>query len=511
MHTASATTAREITPLESCARQFADPVFLIALAVVIVHLLTNQHYGLHRDELQTLSDALHLDWGFVPYPPFTPFAERIAMQLFGLSLVGLRLFSVLAQSAAIVVTGLMARQLGGRRLAQSLAALAVAMAPLAMFEGTEFQYTTFDYLWWVLIAYFTIRLLRTEDPRWCLVIGALAGIGLLTKYTMIFYVASVVGGLLLTPARRFLFSRWFWAGVALAFLIFLPNLIWQVRHDFISLHFLQHIHVRDVGEGRAEGYWSFQFWGNANPVSVPLWIAGLIGFFRNSRFRALAWMYVVPVAVLWLSKGRGYYVGAAYPMLFAMGAVLAEHWLAALRRPWRLSIATVYLLAMLAVGARISVEIIPYTASGRLRDMALRENGDLREEIGWDELVKTVAGIRDSLPPQQRGNVGVLVGNYGEQGAIELLGRAYQLPPPISLTNSAWLRGYPTPPPSTLIVVGNSHEWVDKNFTSCRLAGHNTNSLGVENEESKDHPDIFVCGPPRVPWPQFWQEHQRFG
>jgi hypothetical protein len=105
----------------------------------------------------------------------------------------------------------------------------------------------------------------------------------------------------------------------------------------------------------------------------------------------------------------------------------------------------------------------------------------------------------------------VLVGNHGEQGAIEILGRPYHLPPPISLTNSAYLRGYPTPPPSSLIVVGNSREWVEKNFTSCRLAGHNTNSQGVENEESQDHPDIFVCGPPRVSWPEFWQHHQRFG
>ncbi|HEV2113218.1 MAG TPA: glycosyltransferase family 39 protein [Terriglobales bacterium] len=511
MHATSANPEPEVTSRHSYARRLADPVVAIALAVAVVHLLTNQRYGLHRDELQVLSDALHLDWGFVVYPPLTPFVERIAMQLFGLSLVGLRFFSVVANCAAIFVTGLMARELGGRRLAQALAALAVAVAPLAMFEGTEFQYTTFDYLWWVLIAYFVVRLLKTEDARWCLAIGAVVGVGLLTKYTMIFYVAGVLCGLLLTPARRFLLSRWFWAGIALAFLIFLPNLIWQVRHDFVSLHFLQHIHVRDVGEGRAEGYWSFQFWGNANSVSVPLWIAGLIGFFWNPRFRALAWMYVVPVAVLGLSKGRGYYVGAVYPMLFAMGAVLAERWLAALSWRWRVAVAAAYMLAMVALGVRISMILIPYTSSGSLRDLALKENGDLREEIGWDELVKTVAGIRDSLPPEQRQNFGVLVGNYGEQGAIELLGRAYQLPPPISMTNSAWLRGYPTPPPSTLIVVGNSREWVDENFSSCRLAGHNGNSVGVENEESKDHPDIFVCGPPRVPWPAFWKDHQRFG
>ena len=140
-------------------------LFGIAAAIVLVHIATNGRYGFHRDELQFLSDARHLDWGFVSYPPLTPFFEHISLGLFGLSMVGLRLFSVLAQAAAIVVTGLMARELGGGRLAQFTAALAVALSPLPLFEGTEFQYSTFDYLWWVLVAYFTIRLLRTENPR----------------------------------------------------------------------------------------------------------------------------------------------------------------------------------------------------------------------------------------------------------------------------------------------------------------------------------------------------------
>jgi len=126
-------------------------------------------------------------------------------------------------------------------------------------------------------------------------------------------------------------------------------------------------------------------------------------------------------------------------------------------------------------------------------------------------MVQTVARIRDSLPAAQQQDVGILVGNYGEQGAIEMFGPAYHLPPPISMTNSAWLRGYPSPPPSTLIIVGSSKEWVERNFTACRLAGHNGNSLGIKNEEREYDPDIFVCGSPRQPWPDFWKNHERFG
>ncbi|HSB76669.1 MAG TPA: glycosyltransferase family 39 protein, partial [Terriglobales bacterium] len=184
----------------------------IAVAIALLHIFTNSRYGFHRDELQTLSDALHLDWGFVAYPPFTPFVERISMTVFGASLVGLRLFSVLAQACAIMVSGLIAWELGGGRLAQVATALAVALSPLPLFEGTEFQYTTFDFLWWLLIAWFAIRLLKTENPRWWLAIGAVAGLGFMTKYTMAFFVCGILGGMLLTRARRFFLSPWFWAG-----------------------------------------------------------------------------------------------------------------------------------------------------------------------------------------------------------------------------------------------------------------------------------------------------------
>jgi len=483
----------------------------IAASVALLHLLTNARYGFHRDELQFLSDARHLDWGFVAYPPFTPFVERIGLGLFGLSMVGLRLFSVLAQAAAIVIAGLMAKELGGARLAQATAALAVAFSPLPLFNGTEFQYTSFDFLWWVLIAYFTVRLLKSDDPRWWLAIGATLGLGLLTKYAIAFYIAGILAGLVFTPARRYFASRWFWAGVALALLIFVPNLVWLVRHDFISYHFLQHIHARDVAIGRAKGFWKGQFLICTNLATVPLWIAGLIGLLRKRRYRMLALMYLVPLALFAIGKGRDYYMAGAYPMLFAMGAAMAERWLRSLPRWGRRTVETGYFVAFAFVSAYICAVILPLAWSGPLRDFALARNGDLREEFGWNELVRTVAGIRDSLPAEQQAHLGITTANYGEYGAIEILGSAYELPNPIGTTNSEWLRGYPTTAPTTLIVLGLSAEQANAIFTGCRLAGHNGNSEGVRNEESQDHPDIFVCGPPRMPWVELWKEHRDFG
>ena len=483
----------------------------IAAAITVIHLLTDNRYGFHRDELQFLNDARHLDWGFVEFPPLTPFLEHILLSLFGLSLVGLRLCAVLAQAAAIIVSGLTARELGGGKLAQTTTALAVTFAPLSLFEGTEFQYTAFDYLWWILIAYFTVRLLKSDDPRWWIAIGATLGLGLQTKYAIAFYIAGILAGVALTEARRFLKSGWFWAGIVVALAIFLPNLLWLVHHDFVSYQFLKHIHARDVGEGRADGFLRDQVLICINLATAPLCLAGLIGFLRERRYRMLAWMYLIPGALFFFGKGRGYYTAGTYPMLTAMGAVIAERWTGSLPRPGKLSIRAAYFVAFAFVSAYICAIVLPLASSGPLQRFALQRNWDMREEFGWNELVATVAAIRNSLPPSQQASLGIVVGNYGEAGAIALFGGAYLLPQPISTTNTGWLWGYQTPPPTTLIVVGLRREQADAVFTNCRLAGHNGNSQGVKNEESVYHPDIFLCGPSREPWPQLWKEHRDFG
>ncbi len=487
------------------------PLFAIAGLIALLHLLTNGRYGFHRDELQFLSDARHLDWGFVPYPPLTAFVERIGLNIFGLSLVGLRLFSVIAQAVVIFVAGLMAREFGGSRLAQVTAACAVALSPLPLFQGTEFQYSSFDLLWWVLVGYFALRLLNSEDQRWWVAIGAVLGLGLMTKYTIVVLIAGLILGFVATNARRLLLTPGFVAGVALALLIFLPNLLWQTHHDWITFHFLQSIHARDVSEQRADGFIRDQFLLNANLFAIPLWIAGLVRLLRSPRYRALAFLYLVPFAALYFGKGRFYYLAPAYPLLIAVGAAEGGRWVERLGRRSAIAVEAVLFAGIALSGALACAVLIPLASSGPLKAFALKNNGDLREEIGWEELVRSVAGVRDSLPLDEQQNLGVVVANYGEQGAIEMFGPQYGLPLPISTTNSAWLRGYPTPQPTTLVVIGRSQRSAEAAFTNCRLAAHTGNSEGVQNEESRDHPDIFVCGPPRQPWAEFWRDHRNFG
>ncbi len=487
----------------------------IAAVVAILHLLTDSRYGFHRDELQFLSDGRHLAWGYVVYPPLTPFLAHIAFSVFGASLLGFRLFAILAQFAATVITGRMARDLGGHRLAQGAAALAIAVTPISIHYGTELIYSSFDYLWWILTAWFIIRLIRSQNPRWWIAIGAVLGLGLMTKYTIGIFVAGIVAALVFTPLRIYLRSRWLWMGIALTFLIVSPNIVWQLRHHLISLHWMHSIHLRDLGMGRDKHFILAQFLICANFFATPLWIAGLVACLRSSRFRPyrpLVWMYLTPLVLLMLMRARDYYLAPSYPMLLAVGAVVAENWLGDLRPlRQRITVGSFFTLVVL-YGLLAVVQVVPVFASGKLRAFTLAHSIDLRDEIGWPELVQTIATVRDSLPASSQANSAVLVGNYGEAGAVELYGPSYYLPPLITGTNSGWIRGYPGFQPSTLIVVGLTRATADGWFPDCRAAAQVTNSLGIANPETDPvRSTILICGPPRLPWPIFWQQFHSFG
>jgi hypothetical protein len=486
----------------------------IAFCVLLLHAFTNGRYGFHRDELATLDDARRLAWGYVAYPPLTPFVGRVALALFGPWLAGIRLFASLAQAGVIILTGLMACELGGRRTAQTVAALAAAISPISLGAGALFQYVSFDFLWWVLTAYLTVRLLKSGNPRWWLAIGAAIGAGMLTKYTALFWASGLAGGVLLTGARRYLRNPWLWSGVAVAVLIFLPNLLWQAGHGFVSLEFLRAIHARDVRIGRTDHFLVEQFYVAASTVAVPLFLAGLWWLFFGAgdrRYRVIGWMFVIPFALFVAARGRGYYMAPAYPMLYAAGAIVLERWLERMRaeraRAARVAVG-VAIAAGFTLGAALVIPLSP--VNSRWWRAAAAVNNDFREEIGWEELVATVSGIYNSLAPGERARTAIFVANYGEVGAIGLYGPAHGLPPAISGINSYWARGYGEPPPETLIVLGFPRGFLDLNFEACEVAGRITNRYGVSNEET-DRPDVFLCRHLRRPWPEFWKRLRYFG
>jgi 4-amino-4-deoxy-L-arabinose transferase-like glycosyltransferase len=491
----------------------------VLMAVGLISLLTlfvrNGDTGWHRDELDMLDNARHLAWGYVSYPPLSPLLARLGLALFGPSLIGVRLLPALARAIGVVLTGLMARELGGRRWAEALAAIAALVAPIGLLAGVLFSYSSFDYLWWVCSAYFVIRLLKSEDGRWWLAIGAALGLGAMTKYTVAYLLPGMLAGLALTPARKWLLSRWLWAGVGLAVLIVLPNLIWQVKHGFVSLDFLQSIHARDVRQSRTDAFLLEQIVFATHPLTLPIWVSGLYFFLAapaGRRFRMLGWMFIVPFTLFYLSQGRSYYIAAAYASLFAGGAVALELGLSRLSLRagrWIKGCA----LGLLSFGgmlaAPLALPVLPIDSEAW--ETVSEINGELNEQVGWPELVAAVAGIYQALPEEEQARAGILTGNYGEAGAVNLYGPALGLPTAISGINSYWGRGYGDPPPERLIVLGFNLSQAARLFQGCQVAGRATNPYGLPNEESRDHPAILLCGPPHRPWPQTWEGLRSYG
>ena len=234
---------------------------------------------------------------------------------------------------------------------------------------------------------------------------------------------------------------------------------------------------------------------------------------KGKRYRTLGWMYVVPLLMFVIAKGRDYYVAPTYPMLYAAGSVAAETWLVSIR-PRRASflrrLAWTVLVMDIAIAAAFALPLAPVNSAWF--KMARQVNGDFQcEQIGWPELVETVAHIRDSLPTQDRLHLGVIATNYGEAGALNLYGTQYGLPRAISGVNSFWEQGYGDPPPQVVIVLGLPREFVDTKFSACQLAARSWNRFKVPNEETLQHPDIFVCRGPLQSWPEFWKDFRYFG
>src|SRR5215212_3849161 len=269
-------------------------LFLLALFKLLLHLLTAGNYGYFRDELYYIAASERLDLGYVDFPPFVALVTAFTRFLLGDSLLALHFLPALAGALVIVLAGLMARELGGGRFAQGLAALAVLVAPNFLVFGTWLSMDAFDQLFWTLAAYVLLLILKRNEPRLWLLFGLVTGLGLLTKVTMLYFGFAVFVALLLTPARRHLRTRWPWLGAAVSLTFLLPYLYWQVVNGWPTLEFWRNCYWNmfpdSLGGFLIEQILTMQ------PVSLPLWLAGLWFFLfgkAGKAFRAPGLVYVI--------------------------------------------------------------------------------------------------------------------------------------------------------------------------------------------------------------------------
>jgi 4-amino-4-deoxy-L-arabinose transferase-like glycosyltransferase len=482
----------------------------VAAALVALLLLVAGRYGYHRDELYFLVASRHLAWGYVDQPPLTPALAGLARLLFGDWLPGLRLLPALAVGALVVVTGLIARELGGGRAVQVLAAACVAVSGVTIAVGHLHATTTYDVLLWAVGLLLLARLLGTGDRRLWLPIGLVAGVGLLNKATVAQLAGVVLVGVLADrDARRLLASRWLAAGAAVAVALWAPYLAWQAGHGWPQLEIFADLRETDGGLGAGLTFLPFQLL-MTNPLLAPLWVVGVVALLRDGwarPWRPLAVAYLLLVGFYTLVGGKPYYAFGFYPLLFSAGAV----WLARRReRQGRGGLRLRRLLPEVALAAALPLPLLLPLLPPSTLGVVANVNEDAGETFAWPAYAAQVLAVRDALPPAERAGAVAVTGNYGEAGSLARYGGAWGRDAVFSGHNSMWWWGPPTGDGRVVIVVGyaGAGAFLEERFGSVTLAARLDNGLDVDNEEQGQ--PVWVCRGLDGTWAASWRDWRHY-
>jgi hypothetical protein len=480
-------------------------VIVAAGATFLVLMAFAGRYGYQVDELHSLDMARHLQWSYVDVPILTPLLARASLSLFGMSLVGLRLWPALAAAATVIITGLLAREFGGGRAAQGVAAVGAATAPVLLGADHIFGYTAFDLLAWAGFALVVVRIGRTSNLTSWVAAGLVLGLGLLNKQTIALFAVAVVGSAVTLGARRLVLNRWFVAGAALATLFVLPNVWWQAHEGWPTFAYTRE-YTRENGGGlSAIRFIVLQLFLFA-PIVVGVWVAGLRFLWRSKlpMWRGLALSYGLLFVVFAATVGaQSHQLAGAYFFLIAAGAVSIERWLN--DRGARLAL-TVGLTAVTALPfVTIVLPVLPAENIGGLYGI----NPAQSTTVGWPEIVRTVGDVWQSLPPAQRANAVIFAYDYGEAGAInELSGGSLRA---VSGHDSLWWWGPGNPRATTVVAVAPGPKLVDdygaqlrRLFLHVRVVATFSRPHGRTTGQSGGH--VYVCTRPRRPWGDIWPE-----
>jgi len=496
-------------------------IWAIALAKLFFHIYFNSRYGYFRDEFDYISCGDHLAWGYVDQPPLVPFLIHICRAVLGDSLRSIRFIPALASSLLVVQTAVLAREFGGHRFALVLSAITVVIAPQYLSNGSLLGTNCLEPNLWMGCAYFAILAIKrggtekaSRDWLW---FGVIAGICLQNKYSIALFGFGMVVGLLLTEQRRVFLNPWIWLAGLAAFLIFLPNLLWNIHHHWPFLQLMHNIRAegRDVILPLPQYF--FQQTLLVDPLTAPIWVTGLFALLFSSRlkpYRALGWCYLVCFTVFFVLHGKNYYLAPVYPMLLAAGAVVTESAIDGREsdtpentRPRRLWLKAAIAIVLLASGAHLAPITVPILSPDRFLTYAqhlpfklpVMEHHHARaalpqwyaDQFGWEEIVNETAVAWERLSPDERKDeaCGIFGQDYGQAGAIDFLGRRYGLPRSLSGHQTWFLwgpRGYSG---NCMIVLDDSRQRLEELWNRVEYVGTSAeNPYALEKQI-----DVFIC------------------
>ena len=491
-------------------------VYLIALGYFALHMVTAARYGYFRDALYYLACSHHLAWGYVDLPPLFPVIAWSARHTLGSSLYALMFWPALAGAGRILLIAAFARELGAKRFGVALAATLGATPAVWWVTDHQFAMNALEPLLWTGCAYVLLRMIHTHDQKLWLVFGAIAGVGVENKYSIAIFAFALLLGLVLARERKLLFTPWLLAGGAVALLIFLPNLIWNIRHHWPFLELMHNIRVT----GKDIAYPPVAYIGQQiammNPFSFPFWFRGLVFYFfsRGAKsFRAFGWAFSITFAFFLIAHGKDYYCAPAYPMLLAAGAVAAEKLLShpigqqTERTPsrWRTVLRPVC-FAWLAIGIAVPLPLVlpllPLDAFVRYQShLSAQPKPTERsfvgavlpqyyaDELPWERQVAAVARVFRTLSGEEQAKTAIFCDNYGQAAAIDFFGPRYGLPKAISGHQNYFLWGPRNYTGELVILVGVPEGDARKEFASVEVAA----TLDIPYAYFYETRPILVC------------------
>ena len=493
----------------------------LSLFKLFLLLIFAGNYGLFRDEYYYIETSKHLAWGYVDLQPLSAVILAISRTLFGNSILGIRIFSYLAGSLIVFMSGLIAREMHGSKFAQIFTAFLVIFSGVILGTSGYFSMNSFDILLSTLMFYFLIRMINSNNPKLWIVIGFIIGIGLQNKLTFLFLGFGLVIGLILTKYRSYLKTKEIWIAAGIAIIIFLPNIIWQIANNFPTLEFM---HNASAYKNKSMGIMEFSL--NAlmelNPGYFLFFFTGLYFFFFNKQGRVyniIGWIFISVFLVFVFNNGKPYYMGVLYPVLLAAGVVGADYLIEKYLRHFVRWILVVLVIPPAFIAAPFSIPILNVQIFIKYSEkLGLKPESGERSELGllpqfyadrfgWEDMVKKVAEVYNSLSPEEKKETLIFGQNYGEAGAVNFYRKKYNLPEAISSHNNYWLWGYPKNfKGKVLIVIGSNYKDNSEFFEEVKLAAKHKSEYGMPYENV----DIFICKKPKMPMDEIWGKIKLF-